>query len=388
MDTSDITRIKTTEKEVILVGTAHVSQESVNLVSTTIASEKPTTVCVELCKTRYETIKQQDKWQQTDILQVIREKKSSLLLSQLAMAAFQKRIAKKLNIVPGAEMLKAIEIAEAQGIRLELVDRDIRITMLRVWRTLGFWGKARFLGQVFASLFSDIEITTEEIEKLKKKDVLQMAMEEISAKYPSLKKTLIDERDAFLSCQIAAAPGERILAVLGAGHIAGVKANWGKKIDIDELNSIPPASIFAKYSGWTLLLVLLAIFVGGFFYGGTQTGLAMLGWWTLVTAICGASGAILMLAHPFTVLAAALSAPVATIHPLLATGWVAGIVEAMLRKPQVKDFFHLKEDIASLRGFLKNKVTRLLILVAVVNITASLGTFTALFIVTRLMLKG
>lgn len=389
MEEQNITRITHGDKEIIIVGTAHVSFESVALVEKTILEEKPSTVCVELCLPRYEAITKPEAWQQTDIVKVIRENKTPLLLAQLIMAAIQKKIASKLNIAPGAEMLKAIEVANGINAKVELVDREIRITILRAWRGLSFWGKVRILSQATLSAFATTaEITAQEIENLKKSDMLEAALRDIGNEYPQLKRSIIDERDLFLAHKITTSAGKKVVAVLGAGHVPGVLANIGKSANIAELNTIPPEGFFSRYSGWILLALICGLFIGGFFYGGTAVGLAMIGWWSLITASCGALGAIIMLAHPLTIIATALSAPIATLHPFIATGWVAGLVEALLRKPQVKDFVQIREDISSFRGFFKNKVTRILILIAFVNITASVGTITAIPIVTGLFLKG
>ena len=181
--------------------------------------KKPDTVCIELCRPRYEAIQQRDKWQQTDIVKVIREKRTSILLSQLIMASFQRKIAEKFNITPGEEMLRAIAKAEEIGAEIILADREIRVTLLRTWRKMGFWSKIKVLPDILLSLFATDEITEEEIEKLKQHDVLELALQTIGEKLPGLKTTLIDERDLYMAHTIGHAPGTRIVAVVGAGHV-------------------------------------------------------------------------------------------------------------------------------------------------------------------------
>jgi len=235
LEHENVHRIGLGDREIILIGTAHVSRESAALVERGIEEEKPDTVCVELCRPRFEAIRQRDKWQQTDIIKVIREKRTSILLSQLLMASMQRKIAKKFNITPGEEMLRAIECAEAVGAELVLADREIRVTLLRTWRKMGVWGKGKFLPDVFLSLFATDEITEEEIEKLKQHDMLELALQTIGEKLPGVKATLIDERDLYLAHTIGHAPGAKIVAVVGAGHVPGIQRHLGEEIAIDAL---------------------------------------------------------------------------------------------------------------------------------------------------------
>ncbi|MDA8125560.1 MAG: TraB/GumN family protein [Deltaproteobacteria bacterium] len=385
MENENVHRISQEGREIVLVGTAHVSRESADLVEQVIAEEKPDTVCVELCKPRYEAIRQQDQWQQTDIVKVIREKRTTILLSQLMMASLQRKIAQKFNITPGEEMLRAIAKAEEAGAEIVLADREIRVTLLRTWRKMGFWNKAKFLTEILFSLFSTEEITEEEIEKLKKQDVLELALQTVGEKLPSIKTTLIDERDLYLAHSIGQASGARIVAVVGAGHVPGILKHLGEEIDIEALNKIPEQGVWGRYAGWGFSLLIVGLFVAGFFFSGSQASLKMITWWASITAAFSGLGALLLLAHPLTIAASALAAPVTTLHPLIAAGWVAGLVEASLRKPQVKDFLALKDDITSLRGFFRNKITRLLLLVAVVNLTTSIGTFVAIPVIMRFL---
>ena len=348
-----------------------------------IAEERPDTVCVELCRPRYEAIQQRDKWQQTDIVKVIREKRTSILLSQLIMASLQRKIAEKFNITPGEEMLRAIAKAEEIGAEIILADREIRVTLLRTWRKMGFWSKMKVLPDILLSLFATDEITEEEIEKLKQHDVLELALQTVGEKLPGLKTTLIDERDLYMAQTIGHAPGTRIVAVVGAGHVPGILKHMGEEIDLEALNLIPEKGIWGRFAGWFFSLAIVGLFIAGFFYSGSQASLKMIAWWSLITAAFSGFGALILLAHPLTILASAIAAPITTLHPLIAAGWVAGLVEATLRKPQVKDFLALKDDITSIRGFFRNKITRILLLVAVVNLTTSIGTFVAIPVIMR-----
>jgi len=367
-------------KVIILVGTAHVSRESADLVERVITEEQPDTVCVELCQARFDALKKKDQWQEMDIMKVIREKRTSLLLSQLLMLSFQKKIAEKFNINPGEEMLRAIALAEKQGVNIVLADREIRVTLLRTWRKMRFFNKVKLMTEMFLSLFMAEEITEEDIEKLKEHDVLDMTLRQLGKKMPDLKNTLIDERDQYLAHSISHAAGDKVVAVVGAGHIPGIVnvIEQKEEVDIEAISVIPPAGIWGSIFGWGFSVAIVGLFIAGFFNSGFQASLNMILSWSSITAICAATGAILLLAHPLTIAAAACSAPIATLHPLIATGWVAGLTEATLRKPKVKDFLSLKEDVMSVRGFLHNKITRILLLIAIVNLTTSIGTFAAI----------
>ncbi|MDD5712195.1 MAG: TraB/GumN family protein [Smithellaceae bacterium] len=378
MENQNVHRLNVRDKEVILVGTAHVSRESAELVERVIEEERPDTVCIELCQARYDAITQKNKWQEMDIVKVLKDKRASLLLAQLLMASFQRKIAQKFNINPGEEMLRAIAKAEETGARVELADREIRVTLMRTWRMMGFWTKIKFLSEVIMSLFVSDEITEEDIEKLKEHDVLDLALKTVGEKLPSLKHTLIDERDMYLAHSIREAEGGKIVAVVGAGHVPGIIDNIDRDIDIASISTVPPQGLIGRFMGWGFSLAIIALFIGGFFHAGSKASLDMVLSWSIITATCAAIGAIVLLAHPFTIIASALSAPIATLHPLIATGWVAGLTEATMRKPQVKDFLDLKDDIGTLKGFFHNKITRILLRVAFVNLTTSVGTFVAL----------
>ncbi len=383
MVNENVHRLTLDGRDIILIGTAHVSRESADLVERVIDEEKPDVVCVELCNSRYEAIRQKDRWQETDIVKVIREKRTSLLLSQLLMLSFQRKIARKFNIRPGEEMLRAIDKAEETGADIVLADREIRVTLLRAWRKMGFLTRMKVVPEMILSLFIAGHITEEDIEKLKKYDVLELALKTMEKKLPDLKTILIDERDQYLSHSIAHAPGHKIVAVTGAGHIAGIIENMGRNVDMETINQIPPPSLWSKLAGWVFSGAILGLFIAGFFYSGSQASMDMIKWWTLITATCSAFGALILLAHPVTIAASAIAAPITTLHPLIAAGWVAGLTEATVRKPRVKDFLELTDDVTTIGGFFRNKITRILLLVAFVNLTTSIGTFIAIPVMMR-----
>ncbi|MDR2861456.1 MAG: TraB/GumN family protein [Syntrophobacterales bacterium] len=378
MSHKNITRLSFHGKEIVIIGTAHVSRESADLVEQTILEEKPDTICVELCQSRFDAIRQHDSWREMDIVKVIREKRASLLLAQLLMASFQKRMAEKFHIQPGEEMRRAVSLSDQLQANLVLADRPIRITLLRVWRMMPFRNKISVLPEMFMSLFATDDITEEDIEKLKEQDSLELTLKSFAEKMPVLKTTLIDERDQYLAHMISNAQGTKIVAVVGAGHVPGILKNMDSTIDVDALCTLPQKGFWARSFGWIFSLAVISLFAAGFFFSGSQASINMILSWSLITAGCAAAGATLLFSHPLTIIASALSAPVATLHPLIATGWVAGLVEATIRKPQVKDVLNLANDITSFQGFFRNKITRILIIIAFVNITTSLGTFIAI----------
>ena len=382
----NITHLKFNEKEFILVGTAHVSKESARLTKSVIEEEKPDTVCVELCQSRFQAIQQKDRWQDTDIIKVIKEKKSFLLLSNLLLASFQKRIAKQFDVKPGEEMITAINTAASTGAQIHLADRDIRTTLSKTWRVMGLWSKVKLVFQLTLSLGQLDEIKEEDIEKMKQQDVLETLLAEVGKSLPALKSILIDERDQYLAEKIRTAPGNKIVAVVGAGHIPGIQKYWNSDIDTWALEQLPPKNKSIGILKWLIPVAIVGLFIAGFFYGGTKAGTDMIAWWILANGILAGVGAIIALAHPATILTSILAAPLTSLNPMIAAGWVSGLVEAFSRKPKVKDLERLPEDILSVRGFWKNNVTRILLVVVFTNLGSSLGTFIAFPVIVKLLL--
>jgi len=372
-----IHHLEVDDKKIVLLGTAHVSKESVQLVSSVIEEQKPETVCVELCQSRYQSIRQKERWQDTDIVKVIKEKKSFLLLSNLLLASFQKRIAKKFDVKPGQEMMQAIESADTVGAEVYLADRDIRTTLARTWRAMGLWGKIKLIFQLVMSMGEVEDLKEEDVEKMKQEDVLQTLLAEVGQSMPVLKQILIDERDQYLAEKIRNAPGNNIVAVVGAGHVSGIKEHWKAEIDLQRLDQLPPKNRIAGTLKWIIPAVIVGLFIAGFFYGGKEAGTDMIIWWIFANGVLAGIGAIIAWAHPATIASAVLAAPLTSLNPMIAAGWVSGMVEAFSRKPKVKDLEKLPDDILSIKGFWKNKVTRILLVVVFTNIGSSIGTFVA-----------
>ncbi|MGD8371732.1 MAG: TraB/GumN family protein [Syntrophobacterales bacterium] len=378
VNSDNILQLTYEAKEVNLIGTAHVSSQSADLVAQVIKEIKPDTVCVELCESRYQSLTQESRWQNTNLIKVIREKKAFLLLSNLMLAHFQKKIGLKLGSKPGEEMLRAIRAAEEVGASVRLADRDIRTTLSRTWRFMGLWTKVKLLAQIISSAGEVDSLTQEDIEEMKKKDALEALLSEMGEELPEIKSILIDERDQYLAHRIRTAQGQKIVAVVGAGHVPGIQSYWNLPVDIDELSKIPPKSRLTTCLKWLIPMLIVGLFILGFFTAGTATGAHMIKWWVLANGVLAGLGAAIALGHPLTVLSAVLASPLTSLNPMIAAGWVSGLVEAFLGKPRVRDFENLPEDISSLKGFWKNKITRILLVVVFTNIGSSVGTFVAI----------
>ncbi|WP_436372152.1 TraB/GumN family protein [Cytobacillus sp. BC1816] len=374
MSEENITRIHLDGKEYILIGTAHVSKHSAEQVKEVIEAEQPDSVCVELDEQRYQSITEGSKWKEMDIIQVIKEKKASLLLMNLAISSFQNRMADQFGIKAGQEMIQGIESAKAAGAKLVLADRNIQITFARIWGNLGLKGKSLLLSQVIASIFSKDTITEEELEKMKNQDTINAILNEFTDSFPRLKKPLIDERDQYLAQKIKDAPGEKIVAVLGAAHVPGIKEEIKKEQDMAKLTERPTKSNVPKIIGWSIPVFILAI-IAYTFFANPSAGLAQTISWIIWNGSLSALGAAIAMGHPLTILTAFVAAPITSLNPLLAAGWFAGLTQAYIRRPNVRDFETLSEDVFSVKGFWRNKVSRILLIVVLSNLGSSLGTF-------------
>ncbi|HZG72872.1 MAG TPA: TraB/GumN family protein [Chondromyces sp.] len=387
MSEQNITRIHLDGKEIILIGTAHVSKQSAEQVKEVIEAERPDSVCIELDKQRYQSIKDKNKWRNMDIFQVIKEKKASLLLINLVISSFQNRMAKQFGIQAGQEMIQGIESAKEVGANLVLADRNIQITFSRIWGGIGFKGKMTLLTQLIASIFSDETISEEELEKMKNQDMINAILQDFTETFPKLKKPLIDERDQFLAQKIKEAPGDKVVAVLGAAHVPGIKEEIKKEHDLARLNEIPPKSKAPKIIGWSIPILILAV-VAYTFFSNPSAGLQQTISWVLWNGSLSAIGAAIALGHPLAILTAFIAAPITSLNPLLAAGWFAGLVQAYIRRPSVRDFETLSEDVFSVKGFWNNTVTRILLVVVLSNLGSSLGTMIGGADVIRLFIEN
>ncbi|CDQ38041.1 MULTISPECIES: TraB/GumN family protein [Virgibacillus] len=387
MTEENITRMHINNKEYILIGTAHVSKHSAEQVKAVIEEERPDSVCIELDEQRYQSVKDGNSWKDMDIFKVIKDKKASLLLMNLAISSFQKKMAKQFGINPGQEMIQGMESAQAVDAELVLADRNIQITFARIWSSIGLKGKAILLAQVIASIFSRETISEEELERMKNQDTIHTILQEFTDSFPKLKKPLIDERDQYLAQKIKEASGDKIVAVLGAAHVPGIKEQIKQDHDLHTLAEVPPKSNIPKIIGWSIPVLILAIIVYTFM-ANPQAGWEQTLSWIIWNGSLSAIGALIAMGHPLTILTAFVVAPITSLNPLLAAGWFAGFVQAYIRRPHVRDFETLSEDVFSVKGFWKNKVTRVLLIIVLANLGSSLGTFIGGVDVIRVFLEN
>lgn len=369
-------RIQYKDKEIILISTAHVSMKSVELVKQVIEEEQPDSVCIELDERRYENIKNPKAWEETDIIKVIKTKRVGFMLANLALSSYQKKMAKKLNTKVGGEMLQGMESAEECKAELVLADRDIQTTFLRIWRKLGFIEKSKLLVSLFFSFDEEDEIKEEDLQEMLEHDMLESMLSEIKTQFPKIGDVLIHERDQYLSHKIKTAPGQKVVAVLGGAHVPGVIEEIKKEIDLEEINTVPPKKPYAKIIGWIIPLAIIALLIYAFITS-VQTGLSQLSIWVLWNGGLSALFTLFALGHPLSIITSFIIAPISSLNPLFAVGWFSGIVQATIQKPTVHDLHEVQTDILTLKGFFKNKLLKVLLVVIMANIGSTIGTFVA-----------
>ena len=384
--------IKLGDKTIILVGTAHVSDESVKQVEQAINEHKPDAVAVELCQQRYLALKEEKKWDDTEITKVIESDKIYLFLLQILLGNFQRKIGDELGVKPGSEMMKAVEISEKQDIPIILADRNVKVTLKRAIDMMSLKEKIKILTGVVSG-FGGEEINKELVEKLKEKDVLTEVMEELAAQTPSIKRVLVDERDQYIAQMIYRQDAKKIVAIVGAGHMTGIIENlnqldsmgqtitYTQSIEGENIQGMSKSKInFIAYGVPTLFLLLI---IWGFISNGASVTGDMMIKWFLVNGTLSAIGAACGLAHPLTILTAFIAAPFTSLNPAIAAGWVAGYVEIKVRKPRVVDFKNLMK-LKTTADYFKNRVVRVVLIVAFANIGSTLGTFIGFGILARI----
>jgi len=371
----NVTVLKDGKRTYYIVGTAHVSEDSVREVQEVIEKVQPDTVCVELCEARYRALTDEDRWKNLDVFKVIKEGKTLFLLANLAIGAYQRRLGAQLGVKPGAELMAGVKKAEEIGAKLELVDRDIHATLRRTWANLSFWKKLTLLGGIVESLFSkNQEIGADDIEMLKEKAHLSEMLAEFAKALPDVKVPLIDERDQFLISSIEDAPGETIVAVVGGAHVPGMTANFGVPVDRERLKQLPP-----KSKVWGMLKYVIPVLILAMFFIGWQNksgggGLKdMLFAWILPNSVFCAILTAVAGAKFLSVLTAFFASPITSLNPAIGAGMVVGFAEAWFRKPTVQDAERINEDVQSLKGFYKNPFTRVLLVAVAATMGSAMG---------------
>jgi len=382
---------------IILVGTAHISKDSVKEVKKTIEEYKPDVVAVELCKRRFQALTEKDKWENTPITSLLKSNKAYLILAQTFLSSIQRRLGKEYGVEPGSEMIAAIKEAENQKLKVALVDRDITITLKRAWRKMGFREKFRLAWEFMKALVGADEDELEDLDlkKIMDQDVISTMMEEFGEIAPSVANVLIHERDTYISKKILEASKEgKVVAVVGAGHLQGIKKHLQKKkidVDLKELEQVPKKRVSVmKVVAYAIPVLFVGLLVWMFLTRGPEAWAdirdVFLAWF-LINGLLSAAGAAIARGHPFSIGAAFIAAPFTSLNPAVAAGWFAGIVEAKMRTPTVKDFQQLS-TLESLGEFWKNKVIRLLLVVALANVGSMIGTFIALPYIINIGLFG
>lgn len=375
-------------REFILLGTAHISHESIVQVTRSIRDEAPDCVAIELDEQRYASMKNPEAWKNLDIVKVLKGGQGFVLMANLVLASFQKRMGADVGVKPGEDMKAAITVAEEMNVPAIMVDRPIQMTLKRAWAKNSLWGKCKLLAVLLSSAFEKSEISAEEIERLKNESEMDSMMNEIAEYLPAVKEVLIDERDRYLASRIwdAKVNGEaakKIVAVLGAGHLPGVVrhlealAAGTVSSDTTEISQLPPSGIGGKVAGLVFPVLIVGLIVAGFFTGGARASLDMLVQWVLWNGSLAALGALLAGGHILSVLAGFVGAPLATLNPVVGVGLFTGLVQAWVNKPKVEDMERLSDDATSIKGIYKNRILRVLLVFFLSSIGGVIGNFIA-----------
>ncbi len=364
-------------KTIVLVGTVHVSRESADLVRDVIEETRPDAVCVELDARRYEALSQRQHWESFNLKDVIRKKQLSTLLANVLLASYQKRLGDQLGVLPGTEMLEAVNMSRKLDIPIVLCDRDVRVTMRRAWRSTPFFQKSMLASSLLLNVFDTTPATEESVRDLKKQDVLSELIRELGETVPTLKAVLIDERDRYLAEKTLQADGKTVVSVVGAGHVEGMKSILQRERhgNLDALDVIPPVSPVWKWVGWCIPAVIL----GSIALIGYQKGAAAAGdnavFWIVANGVPSGLGALLAWAHPLTIVAAVAGAPFTSLTPVIGVGYVTAFVQAWTQPPTVREFQNVAEDIVIPWRWWQNRLLRVFLAFIFPTIGSIIGTW-------------
>ncbi len=376
-ESSDVRVVRSDGREVVVIGTAHVSRESAELVRRVIEEQRPDGVCIELDAGRYEALSHPERFEALDLREVIRKRQLATLGVQLVLAAYQRGLGEKLGVRPGAELLEGARVASELGVPLHLCDRDVRITLRRAWSALSYWKKSLLISTLLASVFERGEVTEEDLRELRRADVLSALLSELASAFPGLTLALIHERDVYLAERIRQSPGARLVAVVGAGHVAGLvrQLEAAERADLAPLELLPQPSALWRWLGASIpLSIVAALVLIGVRQGAAEVGENVL-IWILACGVPAAIGALLSLAHPLTTLSAFLSAPITTLSPLIGVGHVTALVQAWLRPPLVRELGTVLDDALTPSGFWRNRVLRILLVFVLTTLGTVLGSW-------------
>ncbi|KAB2932723.1 MAG: TraB/GumN family protein [Leptonema illini] len=384
--------------EVFVLGTAHISRSSVEDVEQAIAKWKPDVVCVELCRPRHEALLDPDRWKKMDLTKVIREKKLALLASNLILSSFQKKIGDQTGVRPGEEMRRASELAREKGLELVFIDREIRTTLSRAWAKVGFFSKMWLSSYLLTSLLVKEEVSAEEVEEMKQKDVLEDLFSNLPRQYQSVKEVILDERDAYLAentRRVALSHAEverhdhetkssskkkrRILSVVGAGHLPGILRTLkeNRPVDLVELRTIPKPRPWRNLFIWIGTSVFVFLVMAYITLGGKEAAEQALLAWVVARSAGAGIGAVLSGAHPLTILTTIVMAPIYPVIPGSKLWMFSALVEVWRRKPRVEDFENIAADTETASGLFrslyKNRVVHLFWVTFLVSMGLTIG---------------
>ena len=382
-----IRQIRRDGVEYTLLGTAHVSRASAEAVKEMASSGEFDAVAVELCQARYDALTAERKWTDLDLYRIIRDGKAGLVMANLALSAYQRRIAEQFGIEPGAEMRAATVAAKEQDIPLQLVDRDLATTLRRSYASVPWYKRMYMMAGLALGMVSSEEIDEEAIEKLKEGDILESTFTEFAEQSPELYEALIAERDRYMASRLREenidAEGRKVLVVIGAGHMEGLAKHLESSVfdpstERKTLEAMPPKSRWPKVLPWAIMLLIITGFIIGF-SRSPELGWQLVFFWVVINGGLAALGALIARGHPLTVLSAVIAAPLTSLNPTIAAGMVTGLVESWLRKPRVSDLENLRFDITTMKGWFRNPATRILLVLFLSNLGSAIGTWVAGF---------
>jgi pheromone shutdown-related protein TraB len=374
-------KLKIAKTEVLLLGTAHVSRESVEDVTRAITREKPDCVLIELDDARARNIQDPDHWKHMDIVQVIRSGKIYLLFSSILLSIFQKKMGDRLTSAPGAEFKRAIELSVEKNIAHHFIDREIRITLKRAWQSVGFWGKMRLMSELIASLFMSEKMEKDDIEKLKEKDALQTLLDALPPTFRKIREIIIDERDHYMAQRVrdltlhTSKPPRKVLVVIGAGHLRGIEESMHIEHDLAKLSTVKEPRLWRSLVAFLAPIVIIAGFLGYFMFSGSKKiDLAQtLKTWIIIKCSVTAAITLLWSPHILAYLGGIIVSPVSTFLPIIKSGWIAALVEAIFRKPEVTDFESMAEATTKFKLFYRNRIFRIFVIFFLGQLSSAIG---------------
>jgi len=360
-----------------IIGTAHISEKSVQEVRRVVEAVRPDSVCVELCETRFKAMSDDERWKKLNIFEVIKQGKVLYLLANLALSAYQNALGQKLGVKPGAEQREGIAVASEVGAELVLADRDIQATLKRTWANIPFLRRFTLFAELFAPADEVGELDEAQLEAMKDQDTISEMMKAFAEALPEVKEPLIDERDRYLIASVVDAPGETVVAVVGAGHVEGMVAHFesAQEVDREALSVIPKPSPWVSALKWLIPALVVTLFYVGYSKHSSASLEDLLWAWVLPNSIFAALLSLLALPKPLSVLTAAVAAPITSLNPALGAGMVVGLVEAWLRKPTVEDSERIIQDTMTIKGFYTNPFTRVLLVAVFSTIGSAIGTY-------------